>query len=50
MKLRIEAASMLARMPIRRLIFLGVFLGWTLLSVVVPVPAPPPGDGGVGPD
>lgn len=50
MQLRIEAANMLARMPIRRLVFLGIFLGWTLLSAVVPVPAPPPGDGSVGPE
>ncbi|MFQ5978057.1 MAG: hypothetical protein ACE5OZ_08010 [Candidatus Heimdallarchaeota archaeon] len=49
MKLRSNARSTFSRIPLRRAIILGFLLGWALLSTVIPVPAPPPGSGGVGP-
>jgi hypothetical protein len=50
MKLHTEAKNLLSRFPLRRTILLSLILGWTLLSTVTPVPAPPGGsDGGNGP-
>lgn len=46
LSIRSEVRGLISRIPVRRAVVLGILLGWILLSTVVPVPAPPGGDGG----
>ncbi len=48
MNIKTSLNSVHIRIPKKRLLLIGLFLSWILLSTVIPVPAPP-GDGTIGP-